>query len=266
MVTKSFSKIDWNLSLKEISKKVMQAREIVGNQKRTVSVLDQAIDTVQDFIVNLYLEKASLFQLVYMEERDKLDKGNRKLMKLALKNLEEVVDLTQKHVTANGLDRWQSRVNRFYGRVRDYQEKYDEAIDFYKRALKFAKVDPEYKKEKTPRWLEYEAFIAYDVMKIGQTNKGLALSRALYNRFATGADGKFLKRKDYTTWAIWRTGVAIRAVEALINSGKKFDKKDALSWLAECEEILNPPKSIKTWADFKYRKNEIEALRKQLNA
>ncbi|KKQ98212.1 MAG: hypothetical protein UT24_C0014G0026 [Candidatus Woesebacteria bacterium GW2011_GWB1_39_12] len=44
-----------------------------------------------DYIVNLYFERAHIFQLIYMTERDKLKKGNNKKKIDALKkSLERV--------------------------------------------------------------------------------------------------------------------------------------------------------------------------------
>jgi tetratricopeptide (TPR) repeat protein len=256
--------IDWNLSLKKISLAIATAREQTGDKRQTIALIDKALDTVHDFVVTLYLEKALLFQHVYMTERDMLKKGNKKLMQRALVAMEEVVDQAFNYVEGEALKRWWSRVYRFYGRVFDYKEDYFTSMRYYKEAIKYAKFDPAFVKDGEPRWLEYEAFLAYAIMKSGDVAAGFTYSQKLYAKFKKDKYALALKKRDYTTWAIWITGISTRAVEALISSKGKVNKKEIEDWLSDSAKILNPPKSVKTWADFKYRKVEIATLQKMI--
>ena len=72
---------------------------------------------------------------------------------------------------------------------------------------------------------------------------------------------------DYYTWAVWASGIPIRTVDALINTGRLSDKQWAKDWIDEAESLLTIPKNDKTWGDkdFSYRKDEIETVRAKLD-
>jgi tetratricopeptide (TPR) repeat protein len=244
---------------------IAKEREKKDNQAQTRKLVDRAIEMLHDYIVNLYFERAHLYQLSYMTERDKLEKGNVKSKSESLKNMEKYIKETEKYIRSNGLKRWFHRLYRFYGKLSEYRKNYKKAISYYKRSLKYWKKDPEYVEKGVPRGLELEGFLASATILSGQSEKGLKMARETYDKYENTKMGKDLKRKDYTTWAIWRTGCVIYAVGAFVKGKVKMDKKEALKWLEEAEEILNPPKSVKTWADFGYRKDEIQALRRLID-
>ena len=54
--------------------------------------------------------------------------------------------------------------------------------------------------------------------------------------------------------------VARGVLDKKINMGKV----EFLKWLNEAEGFLAPQKTVKTWADFQYRKDEISNVRKEL--
>ncbi|MFC1710383.1 hypothetical protein ACFL0F_01850 [Patescibacteria group bacterium] len=152
----------------------------------------------------------------------------------------------------------------FLGRCSDYQKKYIKAIKHYQDAIETVKLDPEYI-DGFPRQLEYQAFLCYSVMMSGNVKKGLKLSQIAYRDFDNTKDGKRLKSKDYTTWAIWKTGIAIRAVNTLVDVNSKLLTKDEMiEWIDEAKELLTPPKGVKVWVDFGFRKTEVENIYKKL--
>jgi len=70
-------------------------------------------------------------------------------------------------------------------------------------------------------------------------------------------------KSDYYTWAVWRSGIAIRAVEALIQKKPNFSKVEAEKWLNETLELLDDEK---VEGDFGFRKDEIASLKRRLDA
>jgi len=92
----------------------------------------------------------------------------------------------------------------------------------------------------------------------GEVGKGHTLAKRVYEKFDTEKEAKNLKRNDYTVWAIWKSGIPIRTINALINKKVTFDIKEALNWLDDAQNILKPKNN------FSYRLEEIKGLRKRL--
>ena len=87
--------------------------------------------------------------------------------------------------------------------------------------------------------------------------------KKIYEKFDKTPEGNRLKKKDYVTWAIWKSGIPIRTIKALLDQKREFDKKLMLDWLNEAKKDLNP-KNKKLWSDFSYRRNEIGSAKKKL--
>jgi hypothetical protein len=134
----------------------------------------------------------------------------------------------------------------------------------YKKALTCWKKDPEVVQFKVPRWLELEGFLANSLMAAGEIKEGLKKAKLIYRKYDNTKDGINLKRNDYTTWAIWKSGIPIHALQKLIESGVKFNRIKYLEWLADAEIIFIRPRGTAVWADFGFRKKEIEALKRKL--
>jgi hypothetical protein len=199
-----------------------------------------------------------------MEEnaKDKV-KRNEKRRKKGLLNMEKATNDALVYIGKNNLTRWLSRVNRCLGRVADYKGKHKKAIGFYKKAIRYAKYDPEVVNEGVSRELEYMSFLAYSTMMSGQVDKGIELARSIYRQFDEEAGIK-LKKRDYPTWAIWKSGIPIRMVDGLIELGEDFDKREMTEWLNGVEMLLSVSKGSRKWVekvDFEFRKDEIKTLR-----
>ena len=258
-------KIDLSTSPKKVLELIAQAREKKYKGSQTLQLIEKAIEMTHDYIVNLYFERAHIYQLNYMTERDKLEKGNKKKMKNALISMEKYIKETEKYIKENNLKRWLHRIYRFNGKVNEYKKNYKKAVEYYKVSLRYWKKDPEVVRESLPRNFELQGFLASVLIMAGKPKEGLRLARSIYKKYDLTIGGKALKKKDYTTWAIWRTGCVIYAVRGLLEGKVKMDKSEVIDWLNEAERYLNPPKSVKVWADFKFRKDEIKALKKQLS-
>ena len=254
-------KVNLSTPPQQILRMIMIAREKKYKSSETLQLINKAIDITHDYIVNLYFEQVHVYQLIYMTERDKLGKGSKTRLKAALLNMEKYTKVTEKYILENDLSRWLHRLYRFYGKVGEYKRNYKSAVDYYKKSLKFWKSDPEVIAKSLPRNLELEGFLSSAIIMSGESEKGLKMARKVYKKYDTTQEGKNLKNVDYTTWAIWRSGVPIFVARAYLEVKTNFDRKEILAWLEEALRYLNPPKSIKTWADFRYRKDEIIALK-----
>lgn len=253
--------------IKEIYGEVATLREKKGKSGETLQLLDSVLESAQDLVVNLMLERHLLYQHIVMEEDAKnKSKRNKDRRRIGAKNMGLVAIEVFNYVKTNNLNRWFSRVNRCLGRVADYKGEYKKAIGCYKKAIKYAKHDPEVVKEIVPRELEYNAFLAHSTMMSGQVDKGFKFAKDTYKEFDR-RDGMKLKKKDYPTWAIWKSGIPIRMINGLIKLGEGFDRKEMVEWLDNAEKLLTIPKGSKKWlgkVDFGFRKDEIKAVRRKL--
>lgn len=259
--------INLNTSPEKMLEMIAHEREKKDGQDNTLKIINKAIDVMHDFIVNLYFERAHIYQLMYMTERDKLDKGDVGKNRQSLRKMEKFINETRKYIDSNGLKRWLHRLYRFYGKLNEYKGNYKAAVEYYKKSLKYLRTDPEYVEKGVPRGLELEGFLSSAMIMNGDIEKGLRKAKAVYKKYESTKLGRQLKNKDYTTWAIWRTGCVIYAARGLVK-GKlaEIDKKEILDWLNEAEKYLYPPKTVKVWADFQFRKDEIKALKKLIIA
>jgi len=256
------------ISLETPPKKVLEiiahAREKKYESEETLVLIEKAIDMTHDYIVNLYFERAHIYQLIYMTERDRLEKGDKRKLTEGLKKMEKYIRVTEKYIFGNNLKRWLHRIYRFYGKINEYKKSYKKAVYYYKKSLTYWKTDPEVVREGLPRNFELKGFLASAMIMAGEAKEGLKLAKSTYQVYEKTEEGRALKKKDYTTWAIWRTGCVIYAARGLIEGKVKMDKEEIVRWLTEAEMYLNPQKSVKVWADFAFRKDEIKALKKLL--
>lgn len=258
------NKINLSTPPEEILEMISVSREKRNNESDTIILINKAINTTYDYIVNLYFERAHIYQLSYMTERDKLGKGDIKKLNSSLRKMEEYIRETEKYIRQNSLERWLHRLYRFLGKISEYKGNYKDTVGYYKKSLKHWRTDPEVVSKGLPRVFELEGFLASALIMSGETEKGIRLAKKVYKEYEDKPEGRKLKKKDYTTWAIWRAGVPIFVARELVEKKVQFEKNEILAWLDDAEKLLNPPKTIKTWADFQFRKDEIHALKKRL--
>ena len=157
-----------------------------------------------------------------------------------------------KYVSENDLKEWESRSYRFLGRLHDYQAKYLMSIKDYKKAVLFVDLDPE-----PFRKFELEGFLSYAYIMSGKVDLGHRLAVQTFDKYNSSMLGKSLKKKDYPTWAIWKSGIPIRTLGAFLAKNVSINKKTADKWITEIEKDLEN-------GDFGYRKAEIKALKAKL--
>ena len=260
------NKINLETAPSEILQMIAASREKKDKTAETLKLVNSAINMLHDYIVTLYFERAHIYQLICMTERDRLYDGDSKKKTDALAKMKKYVAEAENYVLSNKLTRWFHRLYRFYGKVAEYKGDYKKAVSYYKKSLKFWKSDPEVVARGLPRNFELEGFLSSALIMSGDSEKGLKKAKIVYRKYETIKQGRQLKKKDYTTWAIWRTGCVIFVVRGVIEGKLKIDKKEILNWLTEAEKLLSPSKKVKLWADFQYRKDEIGALKKKLRA
>ena len=254
-------------SPKEILDTIAALREQKGKEKQILALIRKAIIFGHDYIIDLFWEEATVYQHEYMIELAKPEEErNAQKMQEALRGMEKAVKRAEFYITKYKLEHWESRLHRFWGRVFDYKGNFNESVLEYRKAIPLAKRDPDFIEKGYPRWLELEGFLAYSLIMSGKVDKGYLLAKKVCKKFDKSKEGVELKKKDYTTWAIWKTGVVIRTIEAVL---KKKEENSSLmgeyiDWLAKAEKDLYPPKSVKTWADFKFRKDEVKTLKRTL--
>lgn len=230
--------------LPEITDQIKNLREQKGRENEVLALVDRALEYGYGFIINLLWEKALTYQHVYM---------NNTKDKTALEKMERSVSEAKFYIEKYELKNWYSRLYRFLGRVSDYKGQCKKSVGLYEKAIKSVGEDNE-----SFRILELESMLSSALIMAGRTRRGLTIVRRLFKEFDTNKIGRYLKKNDYQTWAIWRSGLVIRTVEAFIDKKVDFDKKEIKNWLWEIEKDLSK-------GDFSYRKKELEDLKLKLN-
>lgn len=91
----------------------------------------------------------------------------------------------------------------------------------------------------------------------GKTDKGYKLGKKLFNDFELTSKGKELKKRDYYTWAVWRSGIVVRTIDAFISKKLNFDKAEFKGWIKTAEKDLQ-------CSDFGYRVAEFISVKQKL--
>jgi tetratricopeptide (TPR) repeat protein len=232
-------------SPEEVKIFISKLREQKGKENETLKLINEALSFGHQFVVNLFFEEALTNQHLYMN--DNSNKG-------ALIDMQNSVLKAGFYIKKYNLDMWLSRYFRFLGRIEDYKKNFKKSISYYKKAIKYVEIDPE-----PFRVFELEGFLAFAIIMSGQVERGFKYSKKVYAKYLTTKVGINLKQKDYFTWEVWRSGVAIRTITALLDLKYTFNLKDALLWLNEVKIELN-----KKEYDFSYRKIELTSLKERL--
>lgn len=232
------------ISPQEISDYIKTLREQKGKEKETLEVINEAFGFGHDFIINLLWEEALTYQHVFMDNPN--DKN-------AINRMEEAVLMAKFYIEKYNLNRWKSRLFRFLGRVSDYKGQFSRSVRFYKEAIKFSKFDQD-----PFRNLELNGFLSYALIMSNDPSNGYKLAKKVFGNFENSLDGKKLKKSDYETWAIWRSGIVVRTVEAFITKKLNYNKGEFKNWIKMTKKDLSR-------GDFSYRKIEIASLRKIFN-
>jgi tetratricopeptide (TPR) repeat protein len=249
----------------EVGRAIALIREKAGEETKALVWIDQAIKFGKGFMVTLYFERILVYQHLVMEEDSKPeDKKDLNRKRAALAKMAAATIVTQKYVEENNLKEWYSRVYRFLGRLYDYKGQFGKSVAAYRKALPLSKFDPEYVEKGVPRWLELEGFLSYALIMSGEVAKGVSFAKKTFKKYDSNNEALALKKKDYYTWAVWKSGIPIRTINGLLAKKLSFDRQEMQAWLSDAETVLDPPKSAKNWGDFGIRKTELEAVKRRL--
>ena len=246
---------------------IARLREQKGKEKEVLALIEEAIKAGNSFIVQLFWEEFIVYQHVVMAERAKaVGEADQKKVRQALLGMERSVNEAEYYIKKYKLNQWGHRLHRFLGRLYDYKGLFNKAVVEYRKAIPLARQDPEVKEKGYPRRLEAKAFLSYSLIMSGKTKEGVELAKEAYGQLREGPDGKYLKKKDYFTWAVWLSGIPIQTIGGLLDKNIVFNRGEMLSWLSEAEGVLVIPKGEATWGDknFQFRKEETSALRRKL--
>lgn len=194
--------------------------EKIQKLRETKGKEKETLRLINESIIKLLWEKA----LTYQHLKD-------------IKNVEIVVNEAKGLIDKYKLKEFLPTYYLFMGKVSDFKNKFSDSIKFYKKA---------------PKTAETDGHLAYALIMSGKTSLGLKLAqKALKN-----VD---LIKKDYYKWAVWKSGIVIRTVNALITKKAKFDIKLINKWIIDIEKDLS-----KKGFDFGYRLAEIKKLKQKL--
>ena len=227
---------------------VANLREQSGKESETLQEVDRLLNSCVDdweCVARLWWEKALTYQHLVMKKIN-IEENKQEMSESAMKAHEIVEN--------NHLDNLKGDDYRFLGRVADYSKHFEEAKEYYKKALEIYLGKP--------RELEIKGFMAVVLINLGDVNGGIQLAKTTFDEF----DNNSLKQEDYFTWAVWKSGLWPRVVKTLVARKINYNKEELLSYLERSEDILKNPQGEITWGDenFQYRIDEIKEARKSL--
>jgi hypothetical protein len=148
---------------------------------------------------------------------------------------------------------------RTLGRIADINKNYSESETFYKKSLSY--FDSLTKPEDRFNRLELAGFLAVSQIKQGN-EQGLHLAVQTLKDFDTSPEGVLLKEKNYSAWAVWKSGLGIRVAEYLGSKKDPEHTKLAREMFDDVESILQTPDGNQNV--LKSRFNELNAAKRVL--
>lgn len=211
-----------NKTFEEIRQLIGNLREQKGKEKETLKLIDEVLSFGHGFVVNLLFEEALTYQHLGL-----------------VIEMEKSVLKAKKYIGNYKIIELKPRLNIFLGKVYDSKKQYKKAISAFKNSDKS---------------FEATGHLSYSMIMDGQTDSGYKLAKSTYKKFFDSKEGKELKKKDYSAWAIWMSGLVIRTINALIAKSVNFNSKEIEDWIKNTEKYLDN-KNL-----FSYRKEEIKKL------
>jgi len=247
------------MNIKETITQISKLREIKGKEKETRNLIDKILIEVINLkdwesVAILYWEKSLVAQHAAMIEYSKSKESqNKEIITESVKEMEKAAKEANKVVQKYNLEKLIGRSHRFLGNIYRYKK------DFANAENEFIKALEEYQKYNNNYTLEIRGFIAYCLIQNGELENGLKLGIKTFEDFETSEKGINLKKSDYFTWAVWKSGIIPRMVEALMETKATFDKNIIEKYLEESERILKMPEGKITWDEnaFQLRLDEI---------
>jgi hypothetical protein len=262
-------------NLQSIRGEIASLRERKGENDKTLQMIRwarggaEAIGAHED-VVDLYWEEYLIGKHIIMEARDQeglwslplkakdIAKGFLMMRNSALK--------AEDYIQANEVESKRARSGRFLGETSMLQRNYKDAVKHFRNSVEIFKRMENWRDR--VNGLEISGFLAEAMILSGRIEEGIGIARKTFLSYDKG-DWELLKKEDYYTWAVWKSGCVIKAWHALLARGVSIneDLKDGMvDMLVDGEEILRIPEGEETWGDkdFSFRKSEILAIKKAL--
>jgi len=238
-------------------------REKVGTSEVLIpqirNLREKAINQKEhDIVIQLFQEEYLSAQHMSMEERSKGLKNSDKLraahgliiMKTSINGMQKYQEEHQADISPA----LKARNFRFMGRFADRLHQYQKSEKLYRQGLEYF----DFQKEPENRYqrLELLGFISFSLLKQGKKSEGLKLMDQVLKDYDESPEGEWLKKSDYYTWAVWKSGVEIRNSEYLIEHHQ----------MSGVEGLMNDVKKILVMPDgnnekFGIRIGELDRLK-----
>ncbi|OGM02251.1 hypothetical protein A2115_01985 [Candidatus Woesebacteria bacterium GWA1_41_8] len=243
-------------TLPEIRRRIGEIREQKGKEEETLAeiarVLPKAIALgPNEHVVHLYWERhlvnQHLLKYELLKPESQRDQGG---MDTALAEMERASVAADEYITTHNLTDLKKDSHRFLGKVADYKGDYPQAQKHYEEMARL------HEEIGHPRRLEAYAALAGVLVRRGKIAEGMGLGRRTYTQFDQSEDGKGLRDKAYSTWAVWKSGAATHVAEGLLDTNAVGPFKEAIiDWLIDAKAVVEDSRN-----EFRIRIDEIEVL------
>jgi len=212
--------------------------------------------------VDFFWEEFLCGKHLVMDERNEDREGSGRYNQ-GLEMMRKMAKEAHQYIVEHNVESKLTRSHRFVGEISQFDGDFDSAVRHFSQAI--SRFDEEKDYGQRINGLELRGFLAEALVRAGAINEAIDLAVNTFELYDKG-DGEVLREKDYDTWAIWKSGVPIKAWQGV------FDGKISLSNEQReiLESMLDQAKSVlmieETWADFQHRKNEIVAIRGKLES
>lgn len=238
-------------------------REQKGSSETLIPYIRKVREVVEKLgnkaaIVQLLEEEFLCAQHMVMEERSRGQEADNNRLNEGLSIMENTSKALKEYAEANSneLDLVvRARVFRFLGKSEEYKGKYEESERYYRQGLDLiyqcTKIEERFHR------LEIEGFLSYSLVKQGKIEEGLALAEKVLEDYDNSDEGKWLKEKNYYTWAVWKSGIEIRTAEHFAKDNKYKDMVNR--FLSDAEDVLKMPDG--NTEVFRLRLDELSAVK-----
>lgn len=252
-------------------RKLRQAslREQKGKHKEALEEARAIRERLHEEIVDMHWEEYLIGKHMIMEARDKEGLWN---LPLKVKGIAEGFLLMRnsasradKYIDEHDVEEKRPRSGRFLGEVEMLSKRYGKAVKHFGRSVKLFNSMEDWSQRVNA--LELSGFLAEALILSGKTEDGIRIAKKTFVAYDEG-DGATLKGVDYYTWAVWKSGCAIKVWHAIFAKTHLVgeERGELIRMLDDADKILVIPEDEKTWGDknFEMRKDEIKAIRRQL--
>jgi hypothetical protein len=236
-------------------------REEKGKSREALKEADLIEGRFHEEVVDIIWEHYLIGKHMIMEAREK--NGLVELPARVMKSAEGYLLMRSSALKAQEyIDRYdvaakRPRSGRFLGEVEMLIGNHKKAAEYFGKSVSlFSKMDDPSDRVNA---LELSGFWAEALILGGKAKDGVEIATQTFKAYDQG-DGLELKNRDYYTWAVWKSGCAIKAWHALFQKGISPEGKDRetlVEMLKGSGEIVNVPP---TWGDFSLRRDEITSI------